>query len=241
VINAYIWSEIKGFDDLDDFFVREERKSELLLRANHSNEDNNLEILSLHQAKGLEFDNVFLYGLTDNQISQDNLNLWHEFDANLTDKEFISQFKERVNSMHLNRRSQKSLIKQITEHVNARLSTLLDMPHVTNAIFYSDDTLEDEKDDSVNEAIKLLHAFAKQQADMIDEERRLLYVGMTRARHLLCVNTYNGSSSALLSEIDYSASGNDQIETHVASDDELNLESLESIVPPDKEPVNANY
>src|SRR5699024_10607095 len=71
----------------------EEDKKTILTTRTRQVQDNRIQFLSLHQAKGLEFKYVYLYGLTDKEVDRSSkvLNSW--FPPEMAMDKFIAKWK----------------------------------------------------------------------------------------------------------------------------------------------------
>lgn len=143
-----------------------------------------VQLLTIHQAKGMEFDEVFLYGETEDSVAPGWLTLNHDFPSNMTYK----AFKAKLDS---NLKTYLSL---------ANIMVYCDMSK-TGEIF---DGFHSKDSKIINNTLhKCYHEIMTISAN-VEEERRILYVGMTRAKEMLCINFAETEPSPLLDEIDQS-------------------------------------
>jgi len=176
-IKKYLEEELEKYDNIDDFFLAEEDKKEILSdRMQQGKQEHRIQFLSLHQAKGLEFKYVYLYGLTDKEVERSGklLNEW--FPPEMSFDKFVKQWKLIYNrNFEFLERALKSA------HID-------DYRDITNNNGFNpinlDKTLNKQKE------FAMFHGIYKEienYSAFIEEERRLLYVGVTRAQQELCI------------------------------------------------------
>lgn len=183
----YLHNEMDGYTDPADFFANEDRKERILTDPNQIEKQTaKVQFLSLHQSKGLEFKYVYLYGLTDKELHQDTLLINDLFKPDVSFDEFTKIFKQQVslNFKKLNGAYSNALISEYSDILHEPFF------HIT-AI---DDSLKDKDN------MKLFYALyvaTKKYSTFTEEERRLLYVGVTRAKLELNVELLSDSNPLL--------------------------------------------
>lgn len=192
-VRDYLEAELANFKDVDAFFQEEDQKSNFILSKQGTDSDNNVQVLTLHQAKGLEFNNVFLYGLTEEIVSKSTLELWAPFDARDSKEVFLDKW------LHVseiwNRDSKLAVVDYLKPALTRNKSFKLDDFTIMDYLFNEDNTKSSDKDLLIDN----LYVLMRNSVNHIEEERRLLYVGMTRAKQRLYINIDN-NPSGLLSE-----------------------------------------
>lgn len=181
-IRSYLEDELANVSDLDEFFTTEDiKKQKLTNKIEFLKQKSHVQFMSIHQAKGLEFKYVYLYQLTDKTIKQGSVIINKLFPPDISFADFLIVW-------------QKSDMKAL----DSILVSLM-MPEYndhrtffkTNS-FYSDDT-------SRQAYFELYQAIIK-YSELIEEERRLIYVGITRAETELNLDL-NNQANPLLYEL----------------------------------------
>ena len=91
-IKKYLEDELDEYKNIDDFFFDEEHKKDILSnRMEQDKQQHRIQFLSLHQAKGLEFKYVYLYGLTDKEVERAGVVLNNWFPPEMTIEQFVKQ------------------------------------------------------------------------------------------------------------------------------------------------------
>lgn len=170
-IKQYLEEELKRYESIDDFFFDEAQKKDILSDRHQQDKQHRIQFLSLHQAKGLEFKYVYLYGLTDKEVEKAGIVLNDWFPPAMAFEQFVKKWK--------------SVYKQSFEFLEhalqaAHIDNYKDITH-NNAFnpINLDKTLTKKKE------FEMFHVFYKEVENysaFIEEERRLLYVGVTRAQ-----------------------------------------------------------
>lgn len=186
-IKKYLEEELETYKNIDDFFNEEaDKKSILSDRMEQDKQEHRIQFLSLHQAKGLEFKYVYLYGLTNKEVESAGkvLNDW--FPPEMPFEKFVKEWKVVYNhSFNFLENALKSA------HID-------DYKDITNNNAFNpinlDKTLDKKKE------FAMFHTFYKEVENysaFIEEERRLLYVGVTRAQQELCLRIAPDSNPLL--------------------------------------------
>lgn len=184
----YLEEEIKSYRNPQTFFMNEDRKENVLTnKLENAKQNLKVQFLSLHQAKGLEFKNVYLHGMTDKEIAKNSLPINYWFRPNLTFEKFIQIFAYRY------------------DHDSGKLKIAL------NFINEFQELDKDKNFDLVNLQITLKNKINRKRffvfyeavvkySAFIEEERRLLYVGVTRAKKELDIDI-SENANPLLGEL----------------------------------------
>lgn len=186
-IKKYLEDELETYQNIDDFFSEEEHKKMILSdRMEQDKQEHRIQFLSLHQAKGLEFKYVYLYGLTNKEVENAGkvLNEW--FPPEMPFEKFVKEWKVIYNqSFSFLENALKSA------HID-------DYKDITNNNAFNpinlDKTLDKKKE------FTMFHTFYQEVENysaFIEEERRLLYVGVTRAQQELCLRIAPDSNPLL--------------------------------------------
>ncbi|WP_338216703.1 ATP-dependent helicase [Companilactobacillus muriivasis] len=186
-IKKYLEDELDEYKNIDDFFFDEEHKKDILSnRVEQDKQQHRIQFLSLHQAKGLEFKYVYLYGLTDKEVERAGVVLNNWFPPEMTMAQFVKQWKYIYNRSFefLEHALQAAHIDNYKEITNNNAFNPVNM----------DKTLEKSKE------YAMFHTFYKEVENysaFIEEERRLLYVGVTRAQQELSLRIAPDSNPLL--------------------------------------------
>ena len=164
---------------------------------------------TIHGSKGLEWDNVYLYGLDNRELKEDNIVLAEEFKSNMTFDDFID-YLTNTSPIHV----LETLIKKggkILQYLPNWLNLLAeqsfdaDTPAITipcltcdfknlqKSVHYSLITKNiynirlfvNDENTQLRYATELLFQDIINNAKFVEDERRLLYVGVTRAKKRL--------------------------------------------------------
>lgn len=201
-ICAYLQYQIEKYDDFEDFEQAQDNKYYKMLDALDGEENApNIALETLHGSKGLEWDNVCLYGLTDAEIKRPLLKLTEKIPANLRYVDFIDKLND------------EDLIAELFEiKGDAKNGTGLDAINIFQntcekqcdcpvALLgkVSQDVINvlKQEEEPLSSAGKLLYQSLIGLSRFVEDERRLLYVGVTRAKKFLCIDMTNNYSPLL--------------------------------------------
>lgn len=171
-IKKYLLEELEKYPNIDDFFSAEENKKEILTsRVEQGKQDNRIQFLSLHQAKGLEFKYVYLYGLTDKEVDRNSkiLNSW--FPPEMPMDKFVQKWKLVYNHdfKYLENALKTAHVEKYRDITNNNAFNPINLDKTLNK----------------NKEFKMFYTMYNEienYSAFIEEERRLLYVGVTRAQ-----------------------------------------------------------
>ncbi|MDG5113622.1 UvrD-helicase domain-containing protein [Companilactobacillus pabuli] len=186
-IKNYLEEELETYHSIDDFFFDEEQKKAILSsQVERNKQEHHIQFLSLHQAKGLEFKYVYLYGLTNKEVEKPGLSINEWFPPDMTFEQFTKKWILIYNKSY------------------EYLGTALGATRITDyQDFWKNNafnpinlkaTLDKKKETT------MFHNFyqeVKNYSEFIEEERRLLYVGVTRAQEELCMRIAPDSNPLL--------------------------------------------
>lgn len=182
VVKDHLAFKMYYYHSFLDFINDEKDRMKQFNDLRHKKSTGRVQLLTIHQAKGMEFDEVFLYGETKDSVTDGWITLNYDFPSNMTYK----TFKAKVDS------SLQTYLSLAT------IMVYCDMPNtgeIFNGFYSRDSTI-------INETLrKCYHEIMKVSA-IVEEERRILYVGMTRAKEMLCINFAEKEPSPLLDELD---------------------------------------
>lgn len=216
---AYLEYLTKQNNSFEEFISKEQEKEQIL--NNKDSYAKNVELLTVHQSKGLEYNNIFLYGFTAKDLDGSLMKLSDTFSKNLTFK----NFEDKINSL--------------ANKENPKLLHYLAIMGDAN-VTYSDSILEDLCPDysssylienlkeinykeflkskninkteiyydslplSTHDAQIMFHSL-KTLCNAVEEERRILYVAITRAKNNCFIearrNAIGDIASPLLKEL----------------------------------------
>lgn len=161
----------------------------------------NFQIMSMHQAKGLEFDDVFIYGLGDELVKKELYTIWQFIPAKMALKDFAGWLYDKWHDEDYD--FIKLLYRLFNQGNNVAMNILGKMIHLDPKEKAFNDTLQHYITKEMynvfdytgimlsDHEIKSLYHDAHNISAFIEEERRLLYVAMTRAKQ----NAYLGYPS----------------------------------------------
>lgn len=189
---------IVRYDDFISFEnEQEERLGKLTDALEADRDDAQVAIETLHGAKGLEWDNVCLYGLDDTDINSAAVELSRRFPSNIKYEEFIKELKD---NSFLTDDQMISPIESICKKfmLICQVEYGVDISN-GNIPFVIINALENSEEPLAS-AAHLLYDAVIGIAVFVEDERRLMYVGVTRAKNRLFVDMAE-HHSPLLNEL----------------------------------------
>lgn len=180
--------------------------------------DMSFQAMTLHSAKGLEFDNVILFGLSDRDLNVETMSLYHQFLPNMT----LNQFGKRVlTAQHplimLGQFAHNGVtgikrLAELTFYVQSDQNRVLKQLHsltikdlgrieAQNGVLNQQTAMMMRVLHDTPELLNLLYHQVMAVSEFVEEERRLLYVGVTRAKKELIIDETIDGNSPLLSEL----------------------------------------
>lgn len=203
---TYLCSKYKSFNDFDK---NEDVKISKLHKMNST--DSNLRILTVHQAKGLEFDNVYLFGFKNEDVSNELIKLDEVFSPG--DK--FTKFQNKINILAKSKNPE--LLRYLDILSDAGVDGTYELIHklwpkgTFNINCRQFIKHEEELDGTPNFEIfplsdvelKIIYHSAVTLSQALEDERRLLYVAVTRAKRECSINYDNDSHSPLLDELGF--------------------------------------
>lgn len=189
-ITIYLENEIRQVANPDEWFTSEDQKRQLLENDEFTVDlpGHNVQFLSLHQAKGLEFQYVYLYGLSDKQLPVGTTIINDWFHPNLSFEEFVERWNYLMAHGHR--------VKEVTGVLEDAFITITD--DVRRNKHFDLEKLSLEGCQSAD--LDLLYNWytaIRHYSQFIEEERRLIYVGLTRAKDVLNVSVGSNASPLL--------------------------------------------
>lgn len=186
----YLENEIEDTKSPQEFFYNEDRKQSILTKSEKRKQQKfQIQFLSLHQSKGLEFEYVYLLGLTDKRVRQGSVIINEIYRPDLTLESFIEIFSKQIS---LNYKMVKGY------YTSAMIDEFEDL--MRDKHFNSKNVAASLTNNHVSQLMIELYKATKKYSAFIEEERRLLYVGVTRAKNELNVEIPD-SANPLLKEL----------------------------------------
>lgn len=203
---SYLADSIRDYTGtVSDWLTNETDKRRKLTKTIKDDDQQHVQILSLHQSKGLEFDYVYLYGLTNRTISDHTVCINSTFSPDLTLDEFKKTWQKVVTVHHDNdeKDNQDNTIKGwFNTFTKAHLDTydLKHDKHIDQATLTVKHGVKPKAAKESEGLIVTLYRQVTGYSRMIEEERRLIYVGITRAK-LECSIEVRHNHNPLLEEV----------------------------------------
>ena len=163
----FLAAEDEGLS-LEEFFQNEESKNTMVDMPSTNVED--VSVSSIHQSKGLEYDNVYLFGLKENTSDDSVILLEKILSYYFTNQDIVAIAQKR-------RTTQLLFMKNVQNLQNQFLNKFIRKNPIS--VVLNDDVF-------LENLSNLLHM----KFDELEEERRLIYVGMTRAKSTLHLDSF---------------------------------------------------
>ena len=163
----FLAAEDEGLS-LEEFFQNEESKNTMVDMPTTNVED--VSVSSIHQSKGLEYDNVYLFGLKENTSDDSVILLEKILSYYFTNQDIVAIAQKR-------RTTQLLFMKNVQNLQNQFLNKFIRKNPIS--VVLNDDVF-------LENLSNLLHM----KFDELEEERRLIYVGMTRAKSTLHLDSF---------------------------------------------------
>lgn len=199
-----------------DFKAKEDRKKAYLeLMIKEQRQLPNLQLLTMHQSKGLEFDSVFIYGLTDDVLDKNKISLNVTCPSNISIVEFRKLLTTAQNADTTGRKLFLLLklfadcgVVQTTNIFAKMLNVECDTSVVDEQINkLKQNFTKCKKNFDVTKLpltgknFKLLYYQVKNVSADVEEERRLLYVAITRAKKEIYIDMPKENPSPLTKDL----------------------------------------
>ena len=126
-------------------------------------------IYTIHEVKGLEFDNVFVIGLTNQDVDDADLELNKALPADYS----FDEFKEKINKLAVTKDEQLKDI--ITKLYSAGVQD-------SSELYMSFQLQGYDCFPRTDRELKIIYHSYSQLLQNLEEERRLIYVAITRAK-----------------------------------------------------------
>ena len=208
----YVGQLISQTPDWSQFLAKENTKLRFMKGMIEQNKQlPNFQLMTMHQAKGLEFNQVFLYGLTNDVLSIDEYALSKLVPAKITRSHFTDIIN---NSMRQHTPFLAKMLIYLFKCGNDYAGQLLRyMLHLSQYPYgfmkILNDALLDNHFDNFDylqvplnqHAIDKLYYDVSSISNFVEEERRLLYVAITRAKQDLYIALPTAGASPLMQEL----------------------------------------
>lgn len=206
----YIGSIVSNAKSWDEFLQQEQiKKRGMEDKIKEEKQLPNFQILSEHQSKGLEFDDVFILGLGGDLITKDDYQIWKLIPAKYDLKDFVKWIYDKEqsdpesfyklmyslyqNGSNIAKRALGQIIgfdprrPKFDEYLNHFNKQRRVFPPV-HILFTDHDT-------------KIMFYDVNHVSSFVEDERRLLYVAMTRAKKNAYLAYPTSNASPLATEI----------------------------------------
>lgn len=193
----YIENLVQSEKKWETFLTKEQIKKDMMTKMIKENKQRpNIQVMSMHQSKGLEFDDVFIYGLGDDLVNKERYQISKIIPANMDLPEFTQWLADHTET---NKEQLVKLLWYLYQDNNELAKNMLAKAYGVNTInkgvhgiiaHLINNKCFDYFDlgrARLNEhGIRRLYYDTHTISDFVEEERRLLYVALTRAKK----NTY---------------------------------------------------
>lgn len=172
------------YHSFTEFIKDEKDKASRWHQFFNQRQQGRINLLTIHQAKGMEFNEVFLYGENEVNVMPGWLLLNYDFPSNMSYKDF----KTKVNTSLSSSKNYLTLSNIMIDCGDWNIAEICEG-------FRSDNPKV------IEETLHKAYQSIIQISGQVEEERRLLYVAITRAKDMLCIN-YTEKDTPLLEELD---------------------------------------
>lgn len=175
--------------------------------------EKSIDTLTLHRSKGLEWDNVYLYGLSQGMTNSNQLKMYHKFPPKMDYYEFCDRLANAdlrwiLRTLAFLGVSMEPVAACILEYADGVTPTAKDRTALAKEIGSSKETNEIKLWKSDEWVLNSLDENAKQMlyhgimnvSKRVEEERRLLYVGITRAKKRMIIDSFLGDDPSIIFE-----------------------------------------
>lgn len=206
--------------DAYTFLRMEKHKGSVLRNDAHSITPHPINVLSLHQSKGLQFKYVYLYNLTDRDVKRHMVTENTVFAPNTSRADFLRYLVIPKHSNNLRRldfaymqRNEKgrddlpddpfsTLSKSILKHLieiqrNSFVDNQAKVKQANRFINSITSTKNFRQQPKMQHDFNNLYSHVIKNSKLVEEERRLIYVGVTRAENTAYVNICKNASPLL--------------------------------------------
>ena len=189
ILNHFIF-RLAQADTLDPLVYQKQADAML---ANTNTGETGVTVMTIHQAKGLEFKHVFVFGEDDRVVSTDMYTLYQAFHASQNKRDFFNTLKDVANNKAgvfdggLQFDDLFSLINNMLTKRQGHEWLKFDPMQWDMSIvpfLCNDQNKLSERDQDL---LNFLFTIIKGNNKTVEEERRLLYVAMTRAKQSLTI------------------------------------------------------
>lgn len=208
---AYIEYLSRRITTFKEFTLAEQSKINNLKNKNYH--FNNISLLTIHQAKGLEFNDVFLYGFTEGDIDDAILKLSNTFSTNITFTEFEKEFNALAEQKKLVLLHYLAIMANtdvtLADKTLQAMCPDIKLGKLIKALvkdnyekqFIKKAKVKYEVFPLENRDYRILYHSLTSLCNAVEEERRILYVSITRAKNNCYIEYRDDSASPLLKEL----------------------------------------
>lgn len=207
ILKNYLYGLTRG-KTWSEFWKIEGQKHQM-----NSNPKKSIGALTLHRSKGLEWDNVYLYGLSQGMTNSSQLKMYYKFPPKMDYYEFCDQLANAdlrwiLRTLAFLGVSMESVAACILEYADDVTPTAKDRTALAKEIGSGKETDEITLWKSDEWVLNSLDENAKQMlyhgimnvSKKVEEERRLLYVGITRAKKRMVIDSFLGDDPSIILE-----------------------------------------